>query len=396
MDHLSYPESYLLERGGLLTAGEIEGQPGLWDLTKKSFFAQMEAFRPFWQKACAGADEVILTGAGTSSFIGLSLEGLFFRRTGLVCRAVPTTHIVSHPENYFSKAKTPLIVSFARSGNSPESCAALEAADAFSKGCFHLIITCDGEGSLAMYRSAHPVYTILLPPGANDKGLAMTGSYSSMLLTGLLAACHTRPSHAKEQTLVQQGAARGILTEKLAQIRRIASVDFKRAVFLGSGELFGTAEEAALKLQELTDGKIICKADTYLGFRHGPKAVIDAATLVVYFFNGNEHVRRYETDLLRTTGRGTRALFQLGISACPVHSRELDELILLEVPVKMEEDFMPLSAIVPAQLLAFFKSLQLGLSPDNPSVSGAISRVVEGVKIYPFTPPAEDIRFPVD
>lgn len=396
MNHLSYPETYLLERGGYMTAGEIEGQPELWDLTSKSFFEQLEGFRRFWRNACAKADEVILTGAGTSSFIGLSLEGLFFRRTGLVCRAVPTTHIVSHPENYFSKEKTPLIVSFARSGNSPESCAALEAADAFSRSCFHLIITCDGEGSLAMYRSAHPVYTILLPTGANDKGLAMTGSYSSMLLTGLLAACHTQPSYAEDQILAQHEAARMVLTEKLAQIQRIASWDFKRAVFLGSGELFGTAEEAALKLQELTDGKIICKADTYLGFRHGPKAVIDAATLVVYFFNGNENVRRYETDLLRTMGRGTRALFQLGISACPVDSGELNELILLEAPVKMDEDFMPLSAIVAAQLLAFFKSLQLGLSPDNPSVSGAISRVVEGVRIYPFTPPTEDIRFPVD
>lgn len=397
MDHLNYPESYLLEKEGYLTAGEIEGQPALWAKTSKCFFDQKSDIRAFLDRAIAQADHVILTGAGTSSFIGLSLEGLIFRRTGLWCRAIPTTHIVSHPEDYFSKTKIPLIISFARSGNSPESCAALELADSFSKACFHLIITCDSAGSLARYRSPHAVYTLVLPVEANDKGLAMTGSYSAMLLTGLLTAYRDEQGFCEDQLAVQSQAAEDILHEHLEQLQGIASVDFKRAVFLGSGELFGTAEEAALKVQELTDGRIICKADTYLGFRHGPKAVIDASTLVIYFFNGNDYVRRYETDLLRAMGRGNRALFELGISAHPIKSKELDEMILLSATGKgLKEDFLPLSSIIPAQLLAFFKSLRLGLSPDAPSASGAISRVVEGVTIYPMESRTENVRSQID
>lgn len=397
MDHLKYPENYLLEKGGYLTAGEIEAQPLLWIETLKCFFDQLGEIRGFLDRAFAQADHVILAGAGTSSFIGLSLEGALFRRTGLWCRAIPTTHIVSHPHDYFSKNKVPFIISFARSGNSPESCAALELADSFSKACFHLIITCDGEGSLASFQSPHPVYTLVLPAEANDKGLAMTGSYSAMLLTGLLAAYKDQQVFCEDQLSVQSRIAQTILHEKLEQLQGIAALDFKRAVFLGSGELFGTAEEAALKVQELTDGRIICKADTYLGFRHGPKAVIDAGTLVVHFFNGNDYVRRYETDLLRAMGRGNRALYQLGISAESVKSKELDEMILLPAAGhRMEEDFLPLSSIIPAQLLAFFKSMQLGLTPDAPSRSGAISRVVEGVTIYPLESRTENVRSSIE
>ena len=50
----------------------------------------------------------------------------------------------------------------------------------------------------------------------------------------------------------------------------------------------------------------------------------------------------------------------------------------------IEEDFLPVCAILSGQLLAFYKSLQLGLMPDTPSVNGSISRVVQGVNIYPI------------
>jgi len=140
-----------------------------------------------------------------------------------------------------------------------------------------------------------------------------------------------------------------------------------------------------LKLQELTDGQIICKADTYLGFRHGPKAVIDEKTLVVYFFNNNRYVSQYELDLLPSMEIGNSALFQFGISEHRITANSLQEQIILsdtDRNAPIDEEFLPLCSILPAQLLAFFKCLQLNGMPDAPSVSGSISRVVEGVNIY--------------
>jgi tagatose-6-phosphate ketose/aldose isomerase len=384
MTYLDIPETLLLEKGALHTAREIAGQPDLWLETWEKFIAESEAVLAFLKAANAETTQIVLTGAGTSAYIGLSLQGVFSSRMHKISTAIPTTDILSHPQHYFRSDDIPLIVSFARSGKSPESCAALELADRFCKKCFHLIITCNEQGALANYQSKNPTRVFVLPPKADDKSLAMTGSYSSMLLTGLLVAFGDNPSFCTDQVQRVVLSAKKIISHEIDQIRKIAAKEFERAVFLGSGALFGTATEAGLKLQELTDGQIICKADSYLGFRHGPKAVIDEATLVVYFFSNNNYVTQYEYDLLPAMKTGNRALFQWGITEQEVPSTSLDgQIILTDNGDVIAEEFLPLCSIIPGQLLAFFKSLQLKLMPDSPSVSGAISRVVEGVNIYP-------------
>jgi tagatose-6-phosphate ketose/aldose isomerase len=372
------------QNGYLYTAKEIEGQPALWNLAFENFMEHAKAINSFLQVAYKEADNIILTGAGTSAFIGLSLKGCFFRRTGIITQAVATTDIVSHPDDYFNSDHTPLIISFARSGNSPESCAALELADKLSKKCFHLIITCDANGELAKYNSPNSTYIFVLPEKANDKSLAMTGSYSSMLLTGLLVAYIDQSKENKQQVDLL-GHAAGNIIAQASLLNDIAHKDFKRAVFLGSGALFGTATESALKLQELTDGKVICKEDTYLGLRHGPKAVVDQETLVVYLFSNNDYVKRYEEDLVNAMKDGNNAMFCLGVSENYQSVRNTNALISFGVEArKIREDFLPVCVVLAGQLLGFYKSLQLGLKPDEPSVNGSISRVVQGVNIYPL------------
>jgi tagatose-6-phosphate ketose/aldose isomerase len=384
MTYLNLPEAMLLEKGALHTAREIAGQPSLWLKTVEKFEIQSAAVFSFLKRADSESNQILLTGAGTSAYIGLSLQGIFSSRKQKISRAIPTTDILSHPQHYFQDKDIPLIISFARSGKSPESCAALELADRFCKKCFHLIITCNAQGALANYNSKNPTCVFVLPSEANDKSLAMTGSYSAMLLTGLLIAFGDDPSFCRQQIQQVVHTAKKIIAGDLDNIKKIASKNFERAVFLGSGALYGTATEAALKLQELTDGQIICKADTYLGFRHGPKAVIDENTLVVYFFSNNPYVTQYERDLLPDMKTGNSALFQLGITERHIKTDSLQaQIILTDTDTAIGEEFLPLCSIIPAQLLAFFKSLQLNLMPDAPSVSGSISRVVEGVNIYP-------------
>src|SRR4051812_16143651 len=267
MQFLMLDEKVLAKKNALFTAKEIAGQPQLWKSVSNRFYNAGNEIQNFLLAAYTEADNIILTGAGTNAFIGLSLCGAFFRNTNIITKPIATTDIVSHPHDFFNEHHTPLIISFARSGNSPESVAALKLADELSKKCFHLIITCDENGDLAKYSSCNRTCVFVLPKEANDKSLAMTGSYSSMLLTGLMVAYIHYPQKIKRQIDLLIQAAKNIFSQSLL-LKTIAGKDFKRAMFLGCGSLFGTATEAALKLQELTDGKIICKTDTYLGLRH--------------------------------------------------------------------------------------------------------------------------------
>jgi len=382
MDFLGYTEKKLKLAGAWHTASEIHQQPVLWAGIFEKLCSESEALMAFLDTAYRQCDNIVFTGAGTSAFIGLSLHGLFFKRTGILTRAIATTDIVTHPKHYFDKSKTSLIISFARSGNSPESCAALELADNYSKKCYHLIVTCARDGNLASYAGPNESHIFVLPEEANDKSLAMTSSYSGMLLAGILLANISDMDLCRSQVDILKACGQKMLDEYPPLLKEIANHNFKRAVFLGSAALFGTAVEAHLKLQELTYGNIICAADTYLGFRHGPKAIINEDTLIMYFLSNNDNVAKYERDLIHSMEKGNPALIEITIGG--THSTPaVDANFSCSIDgIHPNEDFLPVCGILPAQLLGFFKSIQLECRPDMPSANGAISRVVEGVNIY--------------
>ena len=311
------------------------------------------------------------------------MEGAFQKNTGITTVSIPTTHLVTHPADYLQADVPTLIISFARSGNSPESVATAKLADAFCNECFHLVITCDGEGQLAKYKSKNSKYNFILPPETNDKSVAMTSSYTSMLLAGLLFARREQTDTLKEQVDYLVKSGRNIIVNYCDKLQEIAKLNFERAVFIGSGPLYGTAKESHLKLQEMTDGQIICLNDSFLGSRHGPKAVIDEKTIVIFIFSNDDYVRKYEKDLVKSIQKEKKAMMLVGVADNPVSEINLDaEIYYSETGKQIEEEFLSVCSVLPAQILGFFKSLELGLKPDNPSVSGAVTRVVEGVVIY--------------
>lgn len=383
MQHLGIKKDDLTSLGAINTAREIAQQPALWLKIWNKIAGEQQEIKKFVEIA-KQADKVILTGAGTSAFIGESLTGAFHRNFHGCTEAVSTTHLVSHPYDYLSRDQTILLVSFARSGNSPESKAAVALADDLSKKCHHLIITCNPDGDLANYQSNNGQYIFQLPPESNDKSLAMTSSYTGMLLSALLIARLPEIDALKTQVELVGSYADRILNEELDTIRRIAKLPFKRAVFLGSGPLYGTAMESHLKLQELTDGNIICKHDSFLGFRHGPKAVVDGETLIIYNLSNDAYVSRYEHDLVQAMDKGKKALAQVAIAETSGFDLPVDYRITFTTDdaMQVDEEFLALPGVIPNQLLGFFKSLEEGLKPDSPSQSGAISRVVKGVNIY--------------
>lgn len=382
---LGFDSKSLQSAGGYFTANEISGQPSLWIKTWELFLCRQSEIQDFLQKIKAHPDiEIILTGAGTSAFIGDVLQGPFQKNTGMRTRAVATTDLVSHPENYFHTDTPTLLVSFARSGNSPESVASVELANNICKTCYHLIITCNPEGKLALMNNQNS-FVFMMPPEANDQSLAMTGSFTSMLLAGLLISRVGKTELSKNQIDLLVGYANTILDKFAAQLKEVANLDFKRAIFLGSGPLLGTALESHLKLLELTDGKVVCKHDSYLGFRHGPKAIIDDTTLLVYLLSNNPYVQQYEADLVQAVNKGKWGMYSIGISEAMPDQINTDlSIILSNGTTGIDEEFLAICSVLPAQILGFYKSIQLGLSPDNPSVNGKISRVVEGVNIYPY------------
>lgn len=363
------------------TRREIAGQPELWRKVYELLLRKEEEMKTFLNPILEKLNvQIILTGAGSSAFVGEAAQGLVQKNTGRITRAIATTDIVTHPELYLCKTTPVLIFSFARSGNSPESLQTIKLVDTYCDDVFHFMITCNKYGDLMEYAAKNPnnSFALLLPEEANDKSLAMTGSFTSMLLSVILATTRNiKDFEAEIDKMIEQGKS---LINNGNSIKKIASCNFERVVFLGSGTMLGIARECHLKLQELTDGQIICKHDSFLGFRHGPRAVINQKTLMVYLFSANDHVYQYELDLAKDISKDPRNIKSLSVGR--QEEKAVRPYLNIDLKVGKGEELNIIPATVIGQLLGYFKSLQLGLNPDLPSVSGSISRVVQGVVIY--------------
>ncbi len=385
MKYLNFPIEDLKSSGGFHTAKEISSQPEMWEKTYLKLIKEKKHIAQFLEKILKREFlNVVLTGAGSSAFVGEALAGKFQKEWRVSCRAIATTDIVTHPENCFIKSSPTLLISFARSGDSPESVAAVKLAKEYCDTLFELNITCNENGELARNTGEENSCVFLLPEETNDRSLAMTSSFSSMLLAGLLIANLEDIDKMRPVVLELQSLGKHIVDWCLPTLKNIADLEFERIVFLGSGPLLGVAHESHLKVQELSDGKIVGKYDSFLGFRHGPKAIVNNSTIIVYLFSNNSGKNRYEFDLVKSvneTGAGQKSV-AIG-HGYDINEFKFDFSIHLPKQVlDIPDDFLPVFYILPAQIIAFYKSLGLGLAPDSPSKQSSISRVVQGVKIY--------------
>lgn len=364
------------------TQREILSQPALWqqvyDLIKKESTEIASFLRPILQKENLS---ILLTGAGTSGFIGEAAHAILQQMWLRPVQAVATTEIITQPESVFIRLIPTLLISFARSGNSPESVETVKLADTYCNEIYHLIITCNGEGALATMETADPkkLYCIVLPEATNDKSLAMTSSFTCMLLSALLLARIDSIDEELEkiQHIVEQGHL--ILEEKFL-LETLALKGFERVVFLGSGEFLGIARECHLKLLELTDGKLVCMSDSFLGFRHGPRAFVNKNTLIVYLFSRNPHIMRYERDLVEDIARDSREIHSLRIGG--TDEQVVPNCSKIELSIDRQNQYQMIPVTLVGQLLGYYSAVHLGINPDSPSMSGSISRVVQGVNIY--------------
>lgn len=384
MDYLGKTQAELEHAGGYWTAREISQQPAVWADIERLMARGAGELRAYLEPLLRRPElRIVLTGAGTSAFVGECLAPALIG-AGLEARAVATTDLVGSPDRWLTAAAPILLVSFARSGNSPESVAALKLAEQATPACHHLIVTCNREGALYRHaRSTHNAHAVLLPEPTNDRGFAMTSSFSGMLLAAALAFNLLPDTPAAS---LAKWASR-VLDAGLELAAALAQAGFQRVVYLGSNECKGLAREAALKMLELSDGGVVTLAETPLGFRHGPKTIIDGKTLVVMFLSNDPYVRRYELDVLdelRADGIAGRVIaLTAGGGEAAAHADGM------AVPGAAAASTLglcfPYAAFV--QVLAFLQSLRLGLRPDLPNARGVVNRVVQGFSIHPWDAP---------
>ena len=386
MNYLDIDESGLCAARALMTAREIVQQPACWRRTAVLLREQATVIANFLNPLLAQPElRIILTGAGSSAFIGECLAPLLLRPLNRRVEAIATTDLLAGPTQYLQPGVPTLLVSFGRSGSSPESVAVVELAERLLHQCHQLVFTCNERGTLYQRcRDRRNSLAILLPAETHDQSFAMTSSFTSMLLAAWLALGGAR---AAPDVAPIADAAQALLERHNATLRSLAAHDFRRVVYLGSNNLKGLAREAALKLLELTDGQVVAVHDSPLGFRHGPKTIINAETLVFVFASNDRYARAYDLDLLRELRADGQAGRVVAITAQGGDAASQGDYLLVDQMTDAGDGALAFPYIVCAQLYAFHRALSLGNSPDQPSATGTVTRVVSGVTIHAL--PAE-------
>ncbi len=378
------------ELGAYWTSREIFQQPETWLRTFEQIKAEKEAINSFIRSVTSKPDyDIILTGAGTSEFVGNSIFPFLSPLNEFKVKSYATTDIVACPESYLSRKKPTLLVSFGRSGSSPESVAAVENANAVCENICHLFITCNCDGALSRFaKDKDNCFVVNLAPETHDQAFAMTSSYTNMYLAAVLSFLGERLDEL--EPVIQELAEKTseFHRKEFARLERIADeFDFSRIVYLGSNCLKGVSQESALKMCELTAGKIMTTYDTTMGFRHGPKSVICPGSLAVIYLSDDPYTRKYDVDIIKEMSLERNGNRLLAVSSYddPSVAELADYFISFENKSRYSSVFLGLEYVNVGQCLALLKSMKCGVRPDTPSPSGLVNRVVKGVTIYPYS-----------
>lgn len=386
-------ETTLNEMKALQTAGEIYQQPVVWEELMSTLLQSKENIQSFIQSIGQENESVrvIFTGAGTSAFAGDTLAPILSKHNqknkSFKFESIPTTDIVSNPMEYLIGHTPTILVSFARSGNSPESVAAVSLGKEIIEDFYQIVITCNENGKLAKNTEGDKnSITILTPERANDKAMAMTSSFTSMMIAAYTVFTGYEGIENSMKAVIENG--KQLVDVVSDYVDEILKFDFERIIYLGSGILGQLSHEAALKMLELSAGQVVAMHESSLGFRHGPKSILNDKTIVVLFISEDSHTRKYDMDILREISSDPSELKVVALT--DKSDKQIEELADWVVPVSLEKpelssDFdLSLLYVIFAQVFAMKKSLQLGITPDNPSPEGRINRVVEGVTIYNY------------
>lgn len=377
----------LLAMGAEITTREIKQQPELWQEALETYLSKEVDVTTYLNAIQTQHDfvKVIFTGAGTSAYVGDIITPYLNQvndQRRRMFHAHATTDIVSNPRAYFQENIPTLLVSFARSGNSPESVAAVNLGKQLVKDFYQLTITCAPEGALAKAAVGDDKNIVILQPAkANDQGFAMTGSFTCMTLTALLTFDTTNTDNKVSFVKSAIRMSNSVYTRE-AEIQSMLDSDFNRVIYLGSGGFVGLAREAQLKILELTAGKVTTAFDSSMGFRHGPKSFVNEKSLVFVFVSNDAYTRSYDLDIISELTADQIASLVLPIQVEQAEQMAEKGFNFTESMTLVPDAYLVLPYIVFGQTIALLSAIKTGNQPDTPSPTGTVNRVVKGVTIH--------------
>ena len=363
------------------TLREICQQPSTWLRTCEL----MRSHAGRVQSMLTEVASLTLTGSGSSEYAGHCVRLPLQNELGISTQAIGGGDLLAHGARVLSPGRPGLMVSIARSGDSPESAGVLALMLRTQPQIRHLILTCNEAGSLARtYQHDSRALVITLDEETNDQGLVMTSSFTNLVLAARSLGLARRSEQFQSICEQLSRIASALIHEHLGDLAEVAKAPFKRALFLGSGSRFGGAREAALKMLEMTAGRVTTMCETYLGVRHGPMSYVHDDTLVVCFLSSDPTLRAYESDLLRELDQKELGLLKV------VVGEDIPDDLLRETDVVLEcqglrqvgDENSAVIDVIAGQLLAFFRCREEGLRPDSPSEDGVISRVVQTFALH--------------
>jgi tagatose-6-phosphate ketose/aldose isomerase len=385
---LNLPADQKKTKGVEHTPREIAQQPATWAKAAEILRKRRAEISDFLRADPKAT--IIMTGAGSSEFVGNAVAPALRRRLKRTVESVPTTHIVTHPGTVFVPGQSYIVISFARSGNSPESMATYNLVKQVCPQARQIAITCNKDGALAKAaKSDAGSFYIELPEETNDRSLVMTSSYSTMAFT---AAGLSLLENADELSALAEklgAAGNRIVKEYGGVLEKFTKRPFNRACYLGSGALYGTMQECHLKMQEMSEGQVVAMFNSFVGLRHGPQVFCNKDCMIIAALATDKFVRKYELDMLRelkAKKQGGGTLMICAKADAEIRDLATDVVELFPNGNAVDDDFRIMSDVMVGQILATFKCMLCGLKPDNPSVSGTINRVVQGVTIYEYPP----------
>jgi len=379
---LSATEEEQGRRGYFHTLREIFQQPSSWLHTAEQMSLLASDLRP----CLAGIRNLVLTGSGSSEYAGHCVRLALQNQLEVNTLAVGGGVLLTHGAKALPLERPGLVISLARSGDSPESVGALALLLELDPELRHLVLTCNANGKLATsFSGDSQVQVIALDDGTNDRSLVMTSSFTNLVVAAQFLGFVQSPDLYQSRCRKLSRIAGELLRHHFGTLSQIATLNFQRAVFLGTGARLGGARESALKMLEMTAGKVSAMSETYLGLRHGPMSYVHTDTLIVCFLSSDPTVRAYECDLMRELDQKNLGLLKLVVGADVPADVVRDHDVVIDCPGLAEagDDSAPVIDVMVGQLLGFFRCMHEGLRPDSPSESGVINRVVQSFTLHP-------------
>ena len=378
---LSAAHEQMQRDGYFHTLREIFQQPSTWLTTAGRMISACDDLRTF----LAGCETVVLTGSGSSEFVGHCVRAPLQHDLGTLVEVISGGNLLAYGSEILPPVRPGMVVSVGRSGDSPESVGAVERLLQSDANIQHLFITCNRQGALAKnFRERENVRVITLDDATNDRSLVMTSSFSNLTLAARFLGFLKAPDRYRLLCEKLSEIAERLLRDYCGALGSVAHQRFKRVVFLGNSSRVGAARESALKLLEMTAGAVPSMCESYLGLRHGPMSFVDSETLIVCFLSSDTVLRAYECDLIQELDQKKLGMLKVVVGENISRDLIIGKDVAVECPGlgSICDDDTPVIHVIVGQLLGFFRCIEEGLHPDAPSKSGVITRVVPGFKLH--------------